>query len=98
MADPQFEGFPINQSQDIKHLTGTPGNGTKVDQYSHDTASGGLAGNQVVSREIMHYTEHLPYSPAGGFDEQDVQFVAGHRWTEVEGKVHDGVGPNNSPF
>jgi hypothetical protein len=98
MQDTQFEGMDVNDSQTIIHDTGTAGEGTKRDQWSHDTASGGLAGNQVVKREVVHYTEHLPYSPAEGFGEQKMQFAAGHRWTEAEGKVHDGVGPQNSPF
>lgn len=98
MENPQFEGFDIDPSENIIHDTGTAGEGTKRDMYSHDTSGGGLAGNQVVQREITNYTPHLPYSPAQGFNEQAVQFVAGHRWTETEGKVHDGVGPDNSPF
>lgn len=90
--------FDYSKDQNTIHDTGTPGEGTKRDTYSHDTAWGGLAGNQVVKKEIVHGVDHLPHSPAEGFDEQAVQFVAGHRWTETEGKVHDGVGPSNSPF
>ena len=98
MADPQFEGFMVSEEQGIIHDTNTAGEGSKRDPFCPDTAPTGLAGNQYVRREIVHYTEHLPYSPATGFPEQAVQFVAGHRWTETEGKIHDGVGHNNNPF
>lgn len=68
---------------------------SKRDSYSHDTASGGLAGNQRVAQRMTHYPEHLRWSPAGGAPTHEGEFTAGHRWTEAEGKVHDGTGPGN---
>src|SRR4051812_8868336 len=88
-------GWPTGGSGGINDDTSTAGQGSKRDSYSHDTAWGGLAGNQHVPTNIVRYTPHLPHSPAGGAPEHVAEFSAGHRWTEAEGKVQMGVGPGN---
>lgn len=94
MADPtMFEGWPVGGSAGINDSTNTAGQGTKRDSYSHDTAHGGLAGNQHVVTNIVRVVTHLPYSPAGGSPIHQGEFSAGHRWTEADGKVHETAGP-----
>lgn len=93
-----FEDQWPTTSGPIKSDTSTAGTGTKKDSYSHTTAWGGLAGNQVVPQSMVDYNAHLPYSPAGGAPLHDEGFGAGHAWTEAYGKVHDGAGPGNNPW
>ena len=61
---------------------------SKVD---HDMA---LSGNQQVwePQDPVDVTEHLPYSPASGAPEHIAEFTQGHKWSEVDGKIHPGSG------
>lgn len=95
MSKQSFDG---NTPWPVEGLANARNGSSKSDAYSHTTAHGGLAGNQRVAQHISHFTEHLPWSPAGGTPVHEDEFTAGHRWTEAEGKVHDGVGPGNMDF
>lgn len=89
-----FENWPVSGGG-IHPDTSTAGTGTKKDSFSRDTAWGGLAGNQRVTQTVVNYVPYLPWSHASGAPEHADKFTAGHKWTEAEGKVHDGTGPGN---
>lgn len=93
MPDPQFEGWPTETHPADADL------GTRRDSYSRDTSGGGLdSRNQRVRQTITEFSPHLPYSPAAGAPTKDINFAAGHRWTEAEGKAQEGTGPKDLPW
>ena len=53
-----------------------------------------LDGNQKVwgPSDPVDVTEHLPYSPANGAPEHVHEFTQGHKWAEVDGKIHPHAG------
>lgn len=92
MSKQSFDG---NTPWPVSGLANARNGSSKSDSYANDTAWGGLAGNQRVTPGIRDFTDHLGRSPAGGAPLYENEFTHGHKWTEAEGKVHDGVGPNN---
>lgn len=87
-----FENWPVGGVD--APFTGS----SKHDSFSHDTADGSLGGNQHVQCNVLRYQTHLPHSGAGGAPLHEGEFGAGHKWTEAEGKVHEGVGPGGLPY